>query len=244
MEMNQPIGATPLDGRSDGLVGRPIDRVDGRLKVSGRAPYADEVREPRAPAYGFIVGATVARGTIRSMQVSQARRAPGVLYVMTHETVPKQGERREQVWPQLQGTEIRFFGQPVAFVVAETFEQARAAAMLVKVRYDAAKPKGLLKDSLAAAVFDAHLCVAEYMLYGPVPYAEVIAQAEDLRSQAKAAQPGRIGSQNVASRWRKTAGTATVWSMPAATSPAIRAASRAPRPPGVGAAAAMAAPAR
>ena len=82
MEMNQPVGATPLDARPDGLVGKPVDRYEGRLKVTGRAPYAYEVREPRDPAYGFIVGAGVASGRIRAMQVGAARRAPGVLYVI------------------------------------------------------------------------------------------------------------------------------------------------------------------
>lgn len=151
MEMNQPIGRTPLDDRPDGLVGKPLNRVEGKLKVTGHAPYAYETRALKTPAYGFIVPATIASGTIRSIDAEAARKAPGAILVMTHENVPEQGEKKEQVWPQLQGTEIRFYGQPVAFVVAETFEQARAAAMLVKVRYDAAKPKGLLKDSLAAA---------------------------------------------------------------------------------------------
>ena len=50
MDMNQPIGATPLDGKPDGLVGRPIDRIDGRLKVTGRAPYAYESRDLKNPA--------------------------------------------------------------------------------------------------------------------------------------------------------------------------------------------------
>lgn len=142
MEMNQPIGRTPLDDRADGLVGKPLDRVEGKLKVTGHAPYAYETRALKNPAYGFIVPATIAAGTITSIDAETARRAPGTILVMTHENVPEQGEKKEQVWPQLQGTKVTFYGQPVAFVVAETFEQARAAAMLVKVRYDAAKPKG------------------------------------------------------------------------------------------------------
>ena len=133
MEMNQPVGRTPLDDKPDGLVGRPIDRIDGRLKVTGRAPYAYETRDLAKPAYGFIVGATIATGTIRALDTSAAAKAPGVIHVMTHENVPEQGEKKEQVWPQLTGTRVLFFDQPVAFVVAETFEQARAAAKLVKV---------------------------------------------------------------------------------------------------------------
>ena len=151
MEMNQPIGRTPLDDRPDGLVGKPLSRIDGPLKVTGRAPYAYETRALKNPAYGYIVTATIAVGTIRAIDAEAARRAPGAILVMTHENAPEQGAKKEQVWPQLQGTQIRFYGQPVAFVVAETFEQARAAAMLVKVAYDTAKPKGLLKDNLASA---------------------------------------------------------------------------------------------
>ncbi len=111
MDMNQPIGTTPLD-REGGLVGRPIDRIDGRLKVTGRAPYAYEVRDLKNPAYGFVVEATIAKGSIRRLDIDAARRAPGVLLVLTHDNVPEQGEKKEQVFPQLQGTDIRFHGQP------------------------------------------------------------------------------------------------------------------------------------
>lgn len=151
MEMNQPIGLTPLDNRADGLVGKALNRVDGPLKVTGRAPYAYESRALKNPAYGYIVTATVAAGTIKAIDAEAARKSPGAILVMTHENVPAQGEKKEQVGPQLQGREVTFYGQPVAFVVAETFEQARAAAMLVKVSYEAAKPKGLLKPNLGAA---------------------------------------------------------------------------------------------
>ncbi|AMB46858.1 xanthine dehydrogenase family protein molybdopterin-binding subunit [Methylobacterium sp. AMS5] len=152
MDMNQPIGATPLDGKPDGLVGRPIDRIDGRLKVTGAAPYAYETRDLKNPAYGFLVEAGIAKGRIRSLDVSAAKRAPGVLLVMTHENVPEQGEKKEQVYPQLQGTEIRFHGQPIAFVVAQSFEQARAAAALVRAEYDVEKPEASLKAARPAAI--------------------------------------------------------------------------------------------
>jgi len=140
MDMNHPIGPTPLDGPSDGLVGKPLDRIDGRLKVTGAARYAYETRDLTRPAYGFIVTAGIAKGRILKLDTSAAKASPGVLLVMTHENVPEQGEKREQVWPQLQGTEIRFRGQPVALVVAETFEQARAGAALVKPDYASETP--------------------------------------------------------------------------------------------------------
>ena len=151
MDMNQPIGATPLDGKPDGLLGRPIDRIEGRLKVTGRAPYAYETRDLKNPAYGFIVEAAIAKGRIVALDTDRARAAPGVLLVMTHENVPEQGEKKEQVYPQLAGPEIRFHGQPVALVVAGTFEQARAAAALVRPRYAAETPEGSLRAAKPTA---------------------------------------------------------------------------------------------
>src|ERR1700761_2695109 len=120
MEITQPIGRTPLDERPDGLVGKPLSRVEGKLKVTGRAPYAYETRALQNPAYGVVVTATIASGTIRAIDADADRRGPGTVLVLTHETVPEQGEKKEQVWPQLQGTDVKFYGQPVAFVVAET----------------------------------------------------------------------------------------------------------------------------
>lgn len=151
MDMNQPIGRTPLDGKADSLLGRPIDRVEGRLKVTGRAPYAYETRDLKNAAYGFIVEAAIAKGRIDRLDTEAARASAGVLLVMTHENVPEQGEKKEQVWPQLTGTEIRFHGQPIAFVVAETFEQARAAAALVKAEYRRETPAASLREGKPTA---------------------------------------------------------------------------------------------
>lgn len=139
MDMSQPIGRTPLDEKTDGLLGRPIDRVEGRLKVMGAAPYAYETRELKNPAYGTLVESTIAKGRILRLDVTAARGMPGVLHVMTHENVPPQGQKKEQVGPVLTGPEIVHHGQPIAFVVAETFEQARAAAALIKAEYAAEK---------------------------------------------------------------------------------------------------------
>ena len=143
MEMNAPAGPNPIDENRQGLIGRPMDRVDGRLKVTGRAPYAFEVREGVKPACGFIVEATIAKGRVESIDTGAAERAPGVLMVMTHLNAPKQAERGAgdkqdrfaRAKPYLDGPQVEYHGQPVAFVVAVEFEQARAAALLVKVAY-------------------------------------------------------------------------------------------------------------
>ena len=144
MEMNAPSARNPIDENRGGLIGKPIARVDGRLKVTGKAPYAYEVQEaPGAPAYGFIVEATIAKGRIADIDASAAETAPGVLMVMTHRNAPKQGawgpvdakDRFARSSPQLASDRVRYYGEAVAFVVAESFEVARAAAKLVRIRY-------------------------------------------------------------------------------------------------------------
>lgn len=136
---NSPSGSVS----SAGLIGQPIDRVDGRHKVTGRATYAYEYREGAPPAYGYIVGAAIAKGRIVEIDASEAERAPGVLHVMTHKNAPSQAEFGpptapnvfQRARPMLGSDRIRFYDEPVALIVAETFEAARAAANLVRVRY-------------------------------------------------------------------------------------------------------------
>ncbi len=150
MQMNSPAPRNALDENRQGLMGKPVDRVEGRLKVMGKAPYAYEVSEPSmdgAPAHGYIVQATVSRGAVRAIDTSTAERAPGVLLVMTHLNAPKQApwgplelpDRYARSIPQLSSSKIEYYGQPVAYVVANTFEQARAAAKLITITYAAAK---------------------------------------------------------------------------------------------------------
>ena len=91
MDMTQPAPRNAIDDNRSGLIGKPIDRVDGRLKVTGQAPYAHEVQEGGPAAYGFIVEATIAKGSVAEIDASAAERAAGVLLVMTHKNAPKQG---------------------------------------------------------------------------------------------------------------------------------------------------------
>lgn len=159
MNMNQPAPRNAIDENRQGLIGQPVDRVDGRLKVTGQAPYAYEVREASNPAYGFIVGATIAKGNVAEINASAAEQAPGVLLVYTHHNAPKQAawgpldakNRYARASPQLGSAQIRQHGEAVAFVVAQTFEQARSAAQLVKVRYAAEPGDYALEPKLAQA---------------------------------------------------------------------------------------------
>jgi xanthine dehydrogenase YagR molybdenum-binding subunit len=148
MEMNSPVGSNALDAQ--GVVGKPLDRVDGRLKVTGGARYAYEMQQ--GTLYGFVVEASTGKGTIRSIDTRAAEKAPGVALVLTYRNAPEQctGNHRE-AHPVLTGPEVTSYGQPVAFVVAESFEQARAAAYLVDIKYDRADGKYSLRHNLDKA---------------------------------------------------------------------------------------------
>src|SRR6202046_2617739 len=122
-------------------IGLPIDRVDGHLKVTGRATYAFEYATQGGAAYGVIVPAAIAKGRVVAVAVGDAQRAPGVLLVLTKDNAPPQTpwgpvdlpDRFARAEPALDSDAVRYFGFPVAFVVAETFEQATAAAALIRV---------------------------------------------------------------------------------------------------------------
>src|SRR5216684_2479918 len=152
MEMNTPLGTNALDVEAQGVVGKPLDRVDGRLKVTGRAPYAYEVAQAPAVAYGFVVEASIGKGRIKSIDTGAAERALGVVLVLTHQNAPEQGTgNHHEAHPVLTSPDVSYYGQPVAFVVAETFEQARAAAYLVRVKYVGLPGKYALRDGLDQA---------------------------------------------------------------------------------------------
>ncbi len=133
-EFNTPAGPNVID--RERVVGKAHDRIDGPLKVSGQATYAYEYHEGlNNLAYGVMRGAGIGKGIITSIDTREAEAAPGVVLVLTYKNAPSQSKEGSYNAPQLQGPEIAFFDQSVAFVVAETFEQARAGAALVKIEY-------------------------------------------------------------------------------------------------------------
>ncbi len=160
MQMNTPAPRNALDDNRQGLMGKPLDRVEGRLKVMGQAPYAHEIIEGEgglAAAHGYLVQATISKGRISAINTSAAERAPGVLLVLTHLNAPKQApwgpielpDRYARAIPQLGSAAVDYYGQPIAFVVATTFEQARSASKLVSVTYAKAAGEHEMKSHLA-----------------------------------------------------------------------------------------------
>jgi xanthine dehydrogenase YagR molybdenum-binding subunit len=138
MKFDTPATTNPIDQLK--VVGKPTDRVDGPLKTTGTAPYAYE-RHDVVPnqAYGYVVGAAIAKGRIPSMDLKAAEAAPGVLAIVTAQNAGKLDKGEFNTARLLGGPDVEHYHQAVALVVAETFEQARAAAQLVHVNYVPAK---------------------------------------------------------------------------------------------------------
>ena len=130
---------------ADRIIGKPIDRIDGREKVTGAAQFSAEY-----PLEGLVHAAlaysTIPKGTIKNIDVSQAETARGVITVITHRNAPKMKEpplfapggsdaagSKANV---LNIDEIFWNGQPVALVVADTLERAEHAASLLKIEYE------------------------------------------------------------------------------------------------------------
>src|SRR4051812_13841150 len=166
MRFDIPASNNPIDQLK--IVGKPVDRIDGPLKTTGTARYAYEWNDVvRDPTYGYVVGSAIAKGKIRSMDLTAAKAAPGVLAIITAENAGSLGKGSFNTAKLLGGPDIEHYHQAIAVVVAETFEQARAAAQLVRVDYvratgaydlvkakDSAAPARLLSGPAETAVGD------------------------------------------------------------------------------------------
>ncbi|TGE18327.1 xanthine dehydrogenase family protein molybdopterin-binding subunit [Hymenobacter elongatus] len=146
-----------------GVVGLPLDRVDGFAKVTGQAKYSAEYRLPGL-TYGVLKTSAIAKGKILSIDTAAAAKEPGVLAVLTHLNMPKlaktpnDAEGKKAIgapmgFLPLTSDQIHYAGQPVALIVADTFERATHAASLVRVQYAEEKPIGSFLDP-KAQVFD------------------------------------------------------------------------------------------
>ncbi|GAA4576598.1 xanthine dehydrogenase family protein molybdopterin-binding subunit [Planotetraspora kaengkrachanensis] len=142
-----PVHSRPAPATAERSVGKPIDRVDGRVKTTGAARYSAEYPYPDI-AHAALVHATVSRGRIAGIDAAAASAVPGVLAVITHLNAPAMKPPPPVSMMNLStlasGTtvnylntdEVHWDGQPVAVVVAETLEAARQGASLVRVTYE------------------------------------------------------------------------------------------------------------
>lgn len=128
-------------------IGQPVSRVDGRAKVTGEARYAGEWNVPGL-LYGVVVSSEITRGRILRFRLERSFAVAGVVQIFTHENRPdtakRSGKYSDDIAPPgkpfrpLHDADIHFAGQPIALVVADTFEAARAAAAAVEVDYERA----------------------------------------------------------------------------------------------------------
>lgn len=166
MKFDKPAGPNPTDQMK--VMGKPHDRIEGPLKTTGKAKYAYENNEAVFNhAYGYIVGAAIGKGRIEAIHQTAAKRAPGVLAIVTAANAGPLQTGKFYADRLLAGPEVDHYHQAVAIVVAETFEQARAAAALIKVDY--IRSKGSF--DLAAAKDSAW--TPEKGQFGPPPYSLV-----------------------------------------------------------------------
>ena len=137
MKFDTPATTNPIDQLK--VIGHATDRIDGPLKTTGSARYAYDQHDV-APhqAYGYAVGSSIAKGRITSIDLTAAKAAPGVLSIVTADNAGKLTKGNFNTAKLLGGPEIEHYHQAVAVVVAESFEEARAAAQLVRVTYSAA----------------------------------------------------------------------------------------------------------
>lgn len=143
-------------------IGKEMSRVDGLAKVTGKAKYAVEFQVPNV-TYAFIVQSTIAKGRITAIDTTEAAKQTGVIRIITHQNMQKlaykDAKDADAMAPgnappfrPLYSDKIVFSGQPVALVVAETFEQARFASRLVKVTYAEEKSATKVEALLSQAI--------------------------------------------------------------------------------------------
>jgi xanthine dehydrogenase YagR molybdenum-binding subunit len=116
-------------------IGAPMTRIEGREKVTGTARYAVEY-DVEGVVYGWIVGATVAKGAVRSVDAAAALALPGALAVLWHENAPRVASHDDLELAVLQRPDVAYRGQIVAVAIADSLELAREAASLVRIEYD------------------------------------------------------------------------------------------------------------
>ncbi|QEE44373.1 xanthine dehydrogenase family protein molybdopterin-binding subunit [Rhizobium sp. WL3] len=151
MKFDTPATTNPIDNLK--VVGRPTHRIDGALKTTGRATYAYEWQDPDLRyAYGYPVGAAIPKGRIISIDATDAKSARGVLAVVTTFDVGDREKGEYNTATLFGGSVIQHYHQAIALVVAETFEQARAAASLIKVEYAEETGAFDLADAMKTAV--------------------------------------------------------------------------------------------
>jgi xanthine dehydrogenase YagR molybdenum-binding subunit len=146
--------------RERGLIGAPVSRLDGALKVTGAAPFAADVH-PDGMVYASLAFSTIAKGRLAMLDTTEAEGAPGVVLVMTHRNAPRMQPMPLFMTsgkaaggddlPVMQDDRIHWNGQPIAVVLAGTQEQADHARSLIRATYEPEEATTALDEARAQA---------------------------------------------------------------------------------------------
>ncbi len=126
------------------LIGDPLDRIDGKQKVTGSARYSADIKRPDM-VHGVLVMSTIANGRIQKIDTAETMKLPGIVAVMSHENAPKLAGidknkttevATDRVLQVFQDNRVHYNNQPIAMVLADTYERAVEGAALVRVTYD------------------------------------------------------------------------------------------------------------
>ena len=147
IKMDRPVGETALDRGIQGIVGEPLNRVEGRRKVSGDVPYAADHAVEGEIAHAYAICATIGHGKVTGFDVERAAAMPGVLAIIVDDPrIPRAAAGFSDDKLLRGNRSVDHYGQSLGVVVADTYERARAAANAVGVdyqetpgRYDAAE---------------------------------------------------------------------------------------------------------
>jgi len=161
LTMDKPHPDSLLDVGVQGVISRPLDRVDGPKKVAGEATYAAEYELPNT-AYGVLVSARIGHGKVVSIDADAVTAMPGVIEVVTdYDTFLKVSQQGGETSAPTQGVKaIDYFGQIIAIVIGETYEAARDAAIRLPVEYE---------YQAGAYNFDAHRGEAKKPPFNNIP---------------------------------------------------------------------------
>ncbi|SFA82250.1 xanthine dehydrogenase YagR molybdenum-binding subunit [Rhizobium sp. NFR07] len=134
--------------QATGTMGQPYRRYEALEKVNGSATYASDVKLAKT-AHAYLLTSRIGRGVIRSLDLVEARAIPGVIEILTHQTVGESIRQTQALYTggyvadsvrPLGSAEIAYWGQPIAMVLAESYEIAREAARKIGVSYDVSEP--------------------------------------------------------------------------------------------------------
>ncbi|MDF5739676.1 MULTISPECIES: xanthine dehydrogenase family protein molybdopterin-binding subunit [unclassified Nostoc] len=161
------------------IIGKPLDRVDGRLKVTGEAPYTADVPIENL-TYGVIFQSAIANGKIIQIDTSAAAVAPGVVDIVTYEQTPSLVKipffPPQQPQPREKDNNIYYDGQHLGIVIAQTLEQAETAASKIKIIYEEAP--------LTATMASAEIFEPESIFFGMMPGKITRGDVESGKTQA------------------------------------------------------------